>query len=232
MNINIKDVFSMKPKNLKSSIQNMKSLSAKKNKAQKTREQDLKELIKTCNDNISLGFLIDSLEKYSQQLTPNENNKPEKTPKKKTNIFGFKRGKQRGGYQTEYVHHPLTHMQNNPRILSRERRLIEQFDIELHIIMMIQKVIRILSYRFYMTKYEKVSTKNLKFIFYEIVLNFAFFILLFNGMESKLTYYLFDQFGTFIMLFLYMKWCESNSKELNINYASLIIMCPYYVLIQ
>ena len=107
---------------------------------------------------------------------------------------------------------------------SKSEQLISQIDFELHVSMYLQKIMKMLFYRYMLSNQYKINTHN---FLIENVANLIVFLALNIHNDKYIVFYITDLVFTGVAIQAYLHLV--NPKEYNIDHLSGLILAPYYV---
>lgn len=106
--------------------------------------------------------------------------------------------------------------------------LINELDYQLHTTMYILKMIKLLVYRHvFFKQYELVNKDYL----IEVFVNVCLFFIFTNGDIDHMVCYIIDQIAVMATIFTYIRVCEKENWNIDINIISGIILSPVYLVV-
>jgi hypothetical protein len=111
---------------------------------------------------------------------------------------------------------------------SSPQNLMNELNYEVHISLFIQKIMKMLIFRYLVHIKQELTYKEYLF---EAFVNMVVFCVLNTGNDISFTCYILDQMITYIVLLLYLKFVDKEGLEINENYVSAIILVPYYLVL-
>jgi hypothetical protein len=111
---------------------------------------------------------------------------------------------------------------------SSPQNLMNELNYEVHISLFIQKIMKMLIFRYLVHIKQELTYKEYLF---EAFVNMVVFCVLNTGNDISFTCYILDQMITYIVLLLYLKFVDKEGLDINENYVSAIILVPYYLVL-
>ena len=105
-------------------------------------------------------------------------------------------------------------------------KLISQINFELHVSMYLQKVMKMLSYRYILSHGYPL---NINTFMTENVMNLTVFLALNLHQENFTVFYITDAVFSGIAIQLYLHFIRIKGKKIDIDHLSGIILFPYYL---
>ena len=104
--------------------------------------------------------------------------------------------------------------------------LVQKINYELHVSMYIQKILKLLVYRFLLHNQNEITLKD---YFFEVFVNMVVFEAINMYDNTNIVCYLIDQIITLMVINIYIRITQKEKWTLDLNVVSGIVLAPYYI---